>query len=272
MARNWPWRHLKNSSAAQTHDDSGQKKSDQDSPAQGQAAPEQPAPDKDKSEAKPPSQDKEAKAPEAQEPPKQENSKQKESKENTKENGQPAAAEPSPAGAEANAPTSGEAGPAQAGPASESAQPDSSPGVNAPQTGTTEPPATGSAVEAAPTPTEKSNPSSAAKVNNHNHRSANRTRIVREGGTADATTLLSPSMTMEQASRQIQNTTQLLASAEANLQKVSTRKLNVDQQAMADQVHTYVQQAKDALSRGDLQRGYNLALKARLLADDLARH
>jgi hypothetical protein len=79
-------------------------------------------------------------------------------------------------------------------------------------------------------------------------------------------------MTMEQASSQIQNTTQLLASAEANLQKVSTRKLNMDQQAMVDQVHTYVQQAKDALNRGDLQRGHNLALKASLLADDLARH
>lgn len=269
MARDWPWRHAKAPPAAQTRDDSGQKKSDQDSPAQGQAAQDQPAPDN--SEAKQPSQDKPAKAPEAQEPTKQENSKPKESKENTKENDKSAPAQPSQAGPEVNAPTSGEAGPSQAGPASTSTQPGSSPEANAPQTSPPETPASGSAVETSPTPRAKSNQSSAAKASNHTHKNSNRT-IVREGGTTDANALLSPSMTMEQASSQKQNTTQLLASAEANLQKVSTRKLNIDQQAMVDQVHSYVQQAKEALNRGDLQRGHNLALKANLLADDLARH
>jgi hypothetical protein len=264
MARNWPWRHPKASASAQTQDDSAAKKPAQDSPAE-QPAQNQPAPDK--SEAKQPSQDKPAEAPGAQEPTKQEDSKQ-----DSKKNDQPAPAEPSQAAPEGNAPNSGQPSGTQPTPAPASSEPGSSPDTKAPQTGTSETPASGTASEA-PTPsTENSNPSSPSKVTNHSHKNSNRTKIIHEGGTADANALLSPSLTLDQASSQIQKTTELLNSAERNLQKISTRKLNPDQQAMLDQVHTYLQQAKDALNRGDLQRGHNLALKANLLADDLARH
>ena len=97
-------------------------------------------------------------------------------------------------------------------------------------------------------------------------------KVIHDGGAPDANALLSPSMTVEQASSQIQKTTQLLASAESSLDRVSKRNLNPDQAAVVDQVHSYLQQSRDALNRGDLQRGYNLALKANLLADDLTRH
>jgi hypothetical protein len=265
MARNWPWRHPKASASAQTQDDSAAKKPAQDSPAQEPPAQNQPAPDK--SEAKQPSQDKPAEAPGAQEPSKQEDSKQ-----DSKKNDQPAPAEPSQAAPEGNAPNSGQPSGTQPTPAPASSEPGSSPDTKAPQTGTSETPASGTASEA-PTPsTENSNPSSPSKVTNHSHKNSNRTKIIHEGGTADANALLSPSLTLDQASSQIQKTTELLNSAERNLQKISTRKLNPDQQAMLDQVYTYLQQAKDALNRGDLQRGHNLALKANLLADDLARH
>jgi hypothetical protein len=265
MARNWPWRHAKAAAAAQTQDDSAAKKPAQDSPAQEQPAQNQPAPDK--SEAKPPSQDKPAEAPGAQEPAQQEDPKQ-----DSKKNDQPAPAEPNQAAPGANAPNSSQPSGTQAIPAPASSEPGSSPDAKATQTGTPETPASGAAGEA-PTPsTENSNPSSPAKVSNHNHKNSNRTKIIHEGGTADASALLSPSLTLDQASSQIQKTTELLNSAERNLQKISTRKLNPDQQAMLDQVHTYVRQAKDALNRGDLPRGHNLALKANLLADDLARH
>lgn len=96
--------------------------------------------------------------------------------------------------------------------------------------------------------------------------------MVREGGTAEANALLAPSMTTEQASHQRENTLHLLASADANLQKLSARQLNTSQQAMVGQARAYMQQAKDALNRGDLQRSHNLALKASLLTADLARH
>lgn len=106
-----------------------------------------------------------------------------------------------------------------------------------------------------------------------NGRNANsKRRVIREGGTGDANALIAPSMTAEQASRQRENTTRLLNSADANLQKIAGRQLNPDKQATVDQIRAYLQQAKDALSRGDLQRSHNLALKATLLSEDLARH
>lgn len=117
-----------------------------------------------------------------------------------------------------------------------------------------------------PSPTVKSN-----KPQNGASTSSKR-RIIREGGTGDANALLAPSMTAEQASHQRENTTRLLNSADANLQKIAGRPLSPDQQATVDQIRAYMQQAKDALSRGDLQRSHNLALKANLLSDDLARH
>jgi hypothetical protein len=277
-ARSWHWRHAKAAPAPPAQADSADAKSAQDSTAQEQTAQDQSA--STKSEEKKEKTDKTSQAPESTGKPA--DSQQQTQKENNKE----APAEPNAGAQQTEAPNSGQPtssqpGPGQAQPGDSSAaqpttvttpQPAGSPNAPAPQTVTPEIPERSPAPGPPASPNEKSSPASASRVGNHNHKNGNRTKVIREGGTADANALLSPSMSMEQASRQIQNTTQLLASAQANLQRISKRKLTTDQQAIVDQVHSYVQQATDALNRGDLQRGHNLALKANLLADDLARH
>jgi hypothetical protein len=96
--------------------------------------------------------------------------------------------------------------------------------------------------------------------------------VVKDGGTKDTKAELSPTMTSEQVSHARLDTTQLLASTDTNLQKIIGRQLNTSQQATLQQIHTFMQQAKDAADKGDLQRAHNLAMKAHLLSDDLAGH
>jgi len=79
-------------------------------------------------------------------------------------------------------------------------------------------------------------------------------------------------MTLEEASHQRQTTAQLLSSTDLNLHKLSSRQLDLSQQATLGQINTFMQQAKKAVSTGDVQRGHNLALKALLLSDDLVKH
>jgi len=79
-------------------------------------------------------------------------------------------------------------------------------------------------------------------------------------------------MTLEEASHQRQTTSQLLASTDLNLRRLSARPLDLSQQATVGQINAFMQQAKKAVSDGDVQRGHNLALKALLLSDDLVKH
>ena len=78
-------------------------------------------------------------------------------------------------------------------------------------------------------------------------------------------------MSAEQASSQRQNTTQLLAATDANLKQISSRPMPSSQQASVDQIRKYMEQAKAAEQAGDVQRAQNLASKALLLSDDLAK-
>jgi hypothetical protein len=41
---------------------------------------------------------------------------------------------------------------------------------------------------------------------------------------------------------------------------------------MENQIRSYMQQAKEASASGDLERAYNLAVKAHLLSNELAGH
>ena len=94
---------------------------------------------------------------------------------------------------------------------------------------------------------------------------------MRRGSTDEPTTKLSPSITDEQAARQRQNTNQLLVSTDASLQKLSGRQLTKDEQETVVQIRKFMEQVKIADAAGDLQRAYNLAVKAHLLSDALAR-
>ena len=96
-----------------------------------------------------------------------------------------------------------------------------------------------------------------------------RKRIVRRGSTTDPTIQFSPGLTQQQASAQRQNTSQLLASTDANLRKISNRQLTPAQQDALNQIRRYMEQAKTADASGDLQRAHNLAFKARQLSDEL---
>ena len=96
-------------------------------------------------------------------------------------------------------------------------------------------------------------------------------RVVRNGSTEEPVIQISPGLSDNQASSERENTTQLLSTADTNLQKISGRQLNTTQQDVVSQIRKYMEQSKEAETAGDLQRAHNLALKARLLSDDLVR-
>jgi len=121
-------------------------------------------------------------------------------------------------------------------------------------------------------------PSTTKKKTTKKKKSSSRTagqqaqkKVVRRGSTDEPTTKLSPSITDEQAARQRQNTNQLLVSTDASLQKLSGRQLTKDEQETVVQIRKFMEQVKIADAAGDLQRAYNLAVKAHLLSDALAR-
>ena len=95
--------------------------------------------------------------------------------------------------------------------------------------------------------------------------------VVRNGSAADPTVDLSPAPGPQEASR-VQAYNQLLITTDANLQKISGRQLSPDQQDTVKQIKSYMEQAKGAAKDGDIQRAYNLAVKANLLSAELAGH
>ena len=94
--------------------------------------------------------------------------------------------------------------------------------------------------------------------------------VIRKGGTGDTTVQLTPAVNEADASREREATKQLLTSTDANLQKLSSRQLSKDQQDTVTQIREFMQQAKTADSKGDLERASKLAAKAHLLSEALA--
>ena len=103
-------------------------------------------------------------------------------------------------------------------------------------------------------------------------KSAPEKKVVRNGGATDPVVQLSPGVSDEQASRQRQSTTQLLATTDANLKQLAAHPLNPTQEDSVSQVRKYMEQAKAAEEAGDVQRAQNLASKALMLSDDLVKH
>lgn len=95
--------------------------------------------------------------------------------------------------------------------------------------------------------------------------------VVRNGGAKERAAQLAPAMTKEQEQHNRENTSQLLATTDANLKTVSGRQLTPSQQSMLDEVHTYIAQSKAATNAGDVARAHTLAYKAHLLSDELAK-
>ena len=72
--------------------------------------------------------------------------------------------------------------------------------------------------------------------------------------------------------QQSENTKQLLAASDLNLNKISGRQLTPTQQDTVKQIKSYMEQSRNARDDGDVQRAYNLALKANLLSAELVGH
>jgi hypothetical protein len=97
-------------------------------------------------------------------------------------------------------------------------------------------------------------------------------KVVKNGGTDEPTVDLSSGVNQQQASEQAKHADELLASSDANLKKISGRQLSAGQQDTVKQIKSYMEQATAAKNSGDVQRAYNLAVKANLLSAELAGH
>jgi|HubBroStandDraft_4_1064222.scaffolds.fasta_scaffold71885_2 hypothetical protein len=95
--------------------------------------------------------------------------------------------------------------------------------------------------------------------------------VIKNGGSSEPTVQLKGDVTAEQASEQRSTTEQLAAATEENLKKVAERQLGSSQQEVVNQIKDFLEQSKKAIAAGDLERGRNLAMKARLLSDELLK-
>lgn len=77
-------------------------------------------------------------------------------------------------------------------------------------------------------------------------------------------------MSNQEASEELNSTSQLLASADAKLKQIANRQLDDAQQDTVRQIKSYMEQARTAAKNGEVQRAYTLANKANLLSADLA--
>jgi hypothetical protein len=96
-------------------------------------------------------------------------------------------------------------------------------------------------------------------------------KVVRNGGTNDPAVQLTGSPAAASSADQRAAVDQLLASAGDNLNKSAGRQLNSTQQEMVNKVHEFMLQSKTAVAAGDMERGRNLAEKARLLSEELVK-
>ena len=81
---------------------------------------------------------------------------------------------------------------------------------------------------------------------------------------------ISPGPTPADATHSQTSTDQLLQGAEANLNSI-TRQLSKDEEAMRTQIKEFITQSRKATTENDPARAHNLAVKARLLSDDLVK-
>jgi type IV secretory pathway VirB10-like protein len=98
----------------------------------------------------------------------------------------------------------------------------------------------------------------------------NNKTVVKEGGESNVGGQLSASISPAEATHQRQTTVQLREATENNLRSI-TRTLSADEQSMVQQIRAFLSQSRAADHDGDTERAYNLALKARLLSDELVK-
>lgn len=127
----------------------------------------------------------------------------------------------------------------------------------------------------APTPAEQPKTADNTKPNHGRHAAAKKPpkTVVQAEKTAPpppSMGQISPGPTPADATHSQTSTDQLLQGAEANLNSI-TRQLSKDEEAMRTQIKEFIIQSRKATAENDQARAHNLAVKARLLSDDLVR-
>jgi outer membrane biosynthesis protein TonB len=126
-----------------------------------------------------------------------------------------------------------------------------------------------------PTPAEQPKPEEKTKPNHARHAAAKKppkTVVQAEKTEPPAASIgqISPGPTPADAAHSQASTDQLLQSAETNLNSI-TRQLSKDEEAMRAQIKEFIKQSRNATTENDPARAHNLAVKARLLSDDLVK-
>jgi hypothetical protein len=93
-------------------------------------------------------------------------------------------------------------------------------------------------------------------------------KIVRNGGSDEPKIELLGGTPAQQASDE-RSTEQLTAATEENLKKIARRQLGSGEQDTVNQIKQFMEQSKQAVAAGDPERAHNLAMKARLLSEEL---
>lgn len=142
--------------------------------------------------------------------------------------------------------------------------------------------------EAQPTPTPDEQPKTAEKTKPKHPRhagtkkpSGDKSEVARNNPpkkiipaepspTPPQTGQISPGPTPANAGTNQTSTDQLLQGAEANLNGI-TRTLSKDEEAMRAQIREFIKQSRTATTENDPARAHTLAVKARLLSDELVK-
>jgi hypothetical protein len=94
--------------------------------------------------------------------------------------------------------------------------------------------------------------------------------VVNDASNGPIPGVISPGPALPDVAHDQATTEQLLQNTDNNLNNIK-RQLSQDEQAIVAQIRDYMSQSRQATKENDLVRAHNLALKAQLLSDDLAR-
>jgi hypothetical protein len=127
-----------------------------------------------------------------------------------------------------------------------------------------------------PTPAEEPKTAETQKPKHGRHTATKntppKTRVVQADKTEPPASIgqISPGPTPADSTHNQTSTDQLLQGAEANLNSI-TRQLSKDEEAMRTQIKEFIIQSRKATTENDPARAHTLAVKARLLSDDLVK-
>ena len=93
--------------------------------------------------------------------------------------------------------------------------------------------------------------------------------VVRQGGISEQSIQLAGGSAGEAATQKRDAANRMLAATDDNLKQITGRQLATAEQDSLSQIRQFVDQAKAALTAGNLERAQTLAWKAKVLSDDL---